>query len=166
MTLDDAIQTVIAARQQYHTVHTQVQHLREAWTIQHATLLAEEVLRKQHLLHAEMALRTLALDLYQVTGNKSLAPGVKVREVTRLHYDPQAALAWAMEHRMALKLDEKTFEQLARVTALPFVTRTVEPQATLTPCFDGEHTAQPQQAVDFILGTVEAHQEHTDAADL
>jgi antirestriction protein ArdC len=26
--------------------------------------------------------------------------------------------------------------------------------------------AQAQKAVDFILGTVEAHQEHTDAADL
>src|SRR5215510_11499954 len=125
MTLNDAIQTVIAARQQYHTVHTQVQHLREAWTIQHTAMLEEEALRKQHLLHAEMALRTLALDLYQVTGNKSLAPGVKVREVTRLHYDPQAALIWAMEHRMALKLDEKTFEQLAKVAKFPFVHMTV-----------------------------------------
>src|SRR5215813_9055543 len=134
MTLDDAVQTVIAARQQYHTVHTQVQHLREAWTIQHATLLEEEALRKQHLLHAEMALRTLALDLYQMTGNKSLAPGVKVREVTRLHYDPQAALAWAMEHRLALSLDAKVFEQLAKVARLPFVQLTLEPQATLTPC--------------------------------
>jgi hypothetical protein len=166
MPLDDAIQTVIAARQQYHTVHTQVQHLRDAWTIQHTALLEEETLSKQHLLHAEMALRTLALDLYQVTGNKSLAPGVKVREVTRLHYDPQVALAWAMEHGLALTLNAKVFEQLAKVARLPFVQLTLEPQATLTPCFDGEQAAQAQKAVDFILGTVEAHQEHPNAADL
>ena len=31
MTLDDAIQTVVTARIQYQAVHTQVQHLREAW---------------------------------------------------------------------------------------------------------------------------------------
>ena len=144
MTLDDAIQTVIAARQQYHTVHTQVQHLREAWTIQHAAVLEEEAIRQQAMRQAEMALRILALDLYLATGNKSLAPGVKVREVTRLHYDPQAALTWAMEHRMALKLDEKTFEQLAKVAKLSFVHMTVEPQATLTPCFAGETVSPPE----------------------
>ena len=144
MTLDDAIQTVIAARQEYRTVHTQIQQLREAWEVEHAALLQAAALSRDAMRQAETALRSLAIDLYQATGNKSLAPGVKVREVTRLHYDPQAALTWAMEHRMALKLDEKTFEQLARVTAFPFVTRTVEPQATLTPCF-AEETVSSQE---------------------
>lgn len=166
MTLDDAIQTVIAARQQYHAVQAQVQQLREAWEVEHTALLQAVVLSRDAMRQAEGALRSLAIDLYQATGNKSLAPGVKVREVTRLHYDPQAALAWAMEHQLALTLDVKVFEQLAKVTRLPFVQLTVEPQATLTPCFDGEHAAQTQKAVDFILGTIEAHQEHTDAADL
>jgi len=31
MTLDEAIQTVVAARRQYQAVHQQVHHLREAW---------------------------------------------------------------------------------------------------------------------------------------
>jgi hypothetical protein len=31
VTLDEALQMVITARQQYHTIHTQVQQLREAW---------------------------------------------------------------------------------------------------------------------------------------
>jgi hypothetical protein len=144
MTLDDAIQTVIAARQQYHAVQAQVQHLREAWEVEHTALLQAAALSRDALRQAETALRSLAIDLYQATDNKSLAPGVKVREVTRLHYDPQAALTWALEHRMALQLDVKTFEQLAKVAKLPFVDMTVEPQATLTPCFAEETVASQE----------------------
>jgi len=42
---------------------------------------------------------------------------------------------------MALMLDVKAFEQLAKVTALPFVTRTTALQATLSPCLPGEQPA-------------------------
>jgi hypothetical protein len=31
--------------------------------------------------------------------------------MTRLIYDPQEALTWAMAHQMALMLDVKTFEE-------------------------------------------------------
>ena len=44
----------------------------------------------------------------------------------------------AIEHRLGLALDVKTFNELARVTPLPFVTYWVEPQATLSPCLPGE----------------------------
>ncbi len=138
VTLEEAIQTVITARQQYHTVHTQVHQLREAWATQYTTLLQEEALHKQTVHQVEATLRTLAIAVYQSTERKEIAPGVKVREMTRLIYDPQEALTWAMAHQMALMLDVKTFEQLAKVTALPFVTRRVEPQATLSPCLPGE----------------------------
>jgi hypothetical protein len=47
VTLEEAIQTVITARQQYHLVHTQVQQLREAWASQYVTLLYDEALQKQ-----------------------------------------------------------------------------------------------------------------------
>jgi hypothetical protein len=138
MTLDEAIQAVVAARRQYHTLHTQVQQLREVWATHYAPLLQEEAVQKQAVCQAEDALRTLALAIYQSTARKELAPGVKIREMTRLTYDPQDALTWAIEHRIALTLDVKTFGQLARVTVLPFVTYSVEPQATLSPCFPGE----------------------------
>ncbi len=141
MTLNDAIQTVVAARRQYHTVHIQVQHLREAWASHYAPLLQEEAVQKQAVRHAEEALRRLAIVMYQATGSKSLAPGVQVREMTRLTYDSQDALAWATEHRIALMLDSKTFDALAHVTALPFVTYWMEPQATLSPCLSAERPA-------------------------
>ena len=138
MTLENAIQMVITARTQYHTVHTQVHQLREAWATQHADLLQEHARSREAMQQAEAVLRALAIELYQSTGSKDLAPGVKVRELTKLIYDPHAALSWALAHQMALALDVKTFEQLARVTVLPFVRRWSEPQATLSPCLPGE----------------------------
>ncbi len=141
VTLDEAIQMVITARQQYHIVHTQVQQLREAWASQYAMLLQDEALHKQTVHQVEATLRALAVEIYQSTDRKEIAPGVKVREMTRLIYDPQEALTWAMAHQMALMLDVKAFEQLAKVTALPFVTRTTALQATLSPCLPGEQSA-------------------------
>jgi len=138
MTLDEAIQAVVAARTQYQAVHQQVQHLREAWATHYAPLLQEEILQKQAVRQAEEALRRLVIEIYQSTGNKDISPGVRVREMTRLTYDPQDALVWAIKHRLALSLDVKAFDQLARVTALPFVTYWVEPQATLSPWFPGQ----------------------------
>ena len=122
-------------------VHTQVQQLREAWASQYATLLQDEALHKQTVHQVEATLRTLAIAIYQSTDRKEIAPGVKVREMTRLIYDPQEALTWAIAHQMALMLDVKAFEQLAKVTALPFVTRTTALQATLSPCLPGERPA-------------------------
>ena len=153
VTLDEALQTVITARQQYHTVHTQVQQLREAWATQYATLLQDEALHKQTVHQVEATLRALAVALYQSTDRKEIAPGVKVREMTRLIYDPQEALSWAMAHQMALMLDVKTFEQLAKVTALPFVTRTTALQATLSPCLPGEQPASTAIPADTSKST-------------
>jgi hypothetical protein len=97
MTLDEAIQAVVAAHMQYQAVHQQVQHLREAWATSYAPLLQEEAVQKQAVRQAEEALRRLGIELYQSTGNKDIAPGVRVREMTRLTYDPQDALIWAIE---------------------------------------------------------------------
>jgi hypothetical protein len=138
MTLEDAIQMVITVRNQYHLIQSHVHQLREAWATQHADLLQEHARSREAMHQAEAMLRALAIELYQSTGSKDLAPGVKVREMTRLIYDPQTALSWALTHQMALALDVKTFEQLARVTVLPFVRRWSEPQATLSSCLPGE----------------------------
>jgi hypothetical protein len=110
MTLNEAIQTVVAARTQYQEVHTQVQHLREAWATHYAPLLQDEALQKQTLRQAEAVLRRLAIAMYQATGSKELASGVRVREMTRLTYDPQDALAWAIEYRRALALHVKAVD--------------------------------------------------------
>ncbi len=94
-------------------------------------------------MEAEATLRELALVIYQRTAQKTVHPGVKIREVPQLTYDPHHALEWAMEHRMALTLDAKAFERIAKAASLPFVQVVVEPQATLATRFEDEQPETP-----------------------
>lgn len=69
---------------------------------------------KAQLATAEAALHTATLAHYAAMRNKAPAPGVGIREVTTYHYDPQQALQWALEHRLALTLDVRAFESLCK----------------------------------------------------
>ena len=70
---------------------------------------------------AREALRRLGAHTHACTQEKALPGGVRVREMTRLRYDAQVALQWAIEHRMALELAKKEFEAIAQASKLPFV---------------------------------------------
>ena len=83
---------------------------------------------------AEIKLRELTLQAYAETGNKAPEVGVGIREVTKLDYDSKEAFNWAMEHKMAVKLDVSAFEKIVKVaseTRPAFVTVSQEPQATI-----------------------------------
>jgi len=47
--------------------------------------------------------------------------GVGIRETTKLVYDKDSALKWAMEKQLALNLDVRAFEKIAKSTPLDFV---------------------------------------------
>lgn len=80
---------------------------------------------------AEATLRNLALETYAVTGDKAVALGIGIRVKTVLNYEDKEAMSWAMEHKLALKLDFSAFEKIAKTSNLMFVTITEEPQATI-----------------------------------
>ena len=94
-------------------------------------MLDEVAITAQFVSDYEAQLRALTLQAYAETGNKTPAPGVAVREVTKLSYNLQEALDWAIEHKMALKLDTPAFERIAKASPLPLVTVSQEPQATI-----------------------------------
>ena len=141
MTIDEAMQEVIKARKAYQAIKAHVDALRQEFTARYAAVFHHELASKQAVAEAEATLRALALDAYMHTGTKTLAPGVVIREMTRLHYDRDVALAWAMQHKLALVLDVKTFEQLAKILPLPFVKTCIEPQATLARNFEEDQEA-------------------------
>ena len=87
---------------------------------------------------AETALREAALGVYQQTGEKKPAPGVEVKLRTNLIYEEAAALVWASEHKIALALDKKAFEKVAKASPLPFVLVEQTPFATIATEL-GEH---------------------------
>jgi len=83
---------------------------------------------------AETNLRELTIKAYQETGNKTPAPGVGIREVTKLEYDAKEAFNWAVEHKIMLKLDTPAFEKMAKMapeTRPGFVKVHTDPQATI-----------------------------------
>lgn len=82
---------------------------------------------------SEQMARDLALAVYADTGSKQPHPGVGIRVTTRLVYDRHDALQWAQDHNLALTLDVKAFEGIAKHGAVDgIVTFQVEPQATIS----------------------------------
>ena len=80
---------------------------------------------------AETELRKLAIQLFEANGEKTVAPGIGIRMMTKIHYDENEALKWAMEHKLALKLDGKKFSSLAKDGTIDFAVVSEEPQATI-----------------------------------
>lgn len=96
-------------------------------------LRKEAALLAQEVTIAETRLRGEALLIYEKDmTNKQVAPGIVVKEFTEIGYDKKRAFDWAVDHKMALLLDEKTFEKIAPSANLDFVTVQQIPKATIS----------------------------------
>ena len=129
--LESQIKVVAEARDRLQWAKTTVQDMRDIWERRYADELSEMSSASLQVAEAEALLRELTLQAYAETGNKAPAVGVGVREVTTYFYDPTEALTWAKEHSLCLKLDVEAFKKQVKVSPLPFVTATTEPQATI-----------------------------------
>lgn len=79
----------------------------------------------------EDGLRAVALEEYHKKGDKNLEGGVKIRIAKTYEYNPEAALVWAKKHDMALQLDRKAFETIAKGTDIGCVEVVEVPKATI-----------------------------------
>ena len=79
--------------------------------------------------HARTELEHAALEEYNRTGSKKLVNGIGIRENSKIEYDEKEALKWAIEHKLALKLDATKFKTYA--PDLEFVTVSKVPAVTL-----------------------------------
>ena len=79
----------------------------------------------------EIKLKELALIEYSETGEKKLGYGVGIRVFKKMEYEEAMAFSWAKEHNMALSLDKRAFEKMARVDKPDFVVINEVPQATI-----------------------------------
>ena len=128
------IKVVVEARQAAAKAALAKNAAFQDWQIKTKGLLDKALEALAVQAQAEGKLRELTLQAFGETGNKAPAPGVGVREVTKLTYEPKSALDWARAHGIALKLDKKAFEKIAAAspeTRPGFVTITEEPQATI-----------------------------------
>lgn len=131
MELKEQINVVVVARRLAQEAIALKTEAYQNWVSANQQLLDNEADAKTVCQEAEASLREAALLVYAEVGEKTVAPGIGIRVMTRLNYDSQEAMTWAMEHKLALKLDTSAFEKIAKTSSLPFVNTTEEPQATI-----------------------------------
>ena len=81
-----------------------------AFNQENAALIEEKCRLADACSEAEKKLRELTLAAYQATGSKKPAPGVGIRIVKSIEYDPAEARKWAASKGACLTLDTKAFE--------------------------------------------------------
>jgi len=101
--------------------------LRASFEVQNADLFGAADIAALALADAEAAVRVAAI----ASGEKNPAPGVSVVQSTVLRYEAAHALTWAKEHGMALALDKKAFDAIAKAGQVPFVTIEQVPSARI-----------------------------------
>ena len=103
--LNERAYRVLNARERKAETNALVQILRQAWEEANNAILERQAEESTILAEAESALREAGLARYAETEDKQVGFGVSIRVVKKLDYPPEEALGWAMEHKMALKLD-------------------------------------------------------------
>ena len=129
--LEKQINLVVEARAVARETNCQRVVAYNVWVEANQHILDLESDAKSACQEAEVQLRELALTVYAETQDKQVAPGIGIRVKQVLSYEPKEAMDWAVKHTLALKLDVSSFEKMAKMNNLPFVTIADEPTATI-----------------------------------
>ncbi len=129
--LTNQIREVATSRVAKASLDQQIKDSRAAWETENQVLIDLQNNQRITLEGCEAKLRGLTIEAYELTRNKQPVPGVGIREVTKLDYDLVVALQWATEHKIALALDKRAFEGIAKQSPLDFVTSRTEVTATI-----------------------------------
>ena len=132
------IKVVKEAREKHQAMEAKRKELYDEFISLHTDFFADVATAKSLVEEAEVKLRELTIRVYNETGSKAPAKGVGIREVTVLTYDDKIAFDWAKAHKMALMLDRKAFEKIAKADPPDFVKITTEPHATISPDLEVE----------------------------
>jgi len=108
----------------------------EKYMAENNSLFSELENVSEQMINTEMEIREIALTKYKETGEKKLNYGVGIRILKKLEYNDKEALKWAKEHNMALSLDKKSFDKIAKAEPMDFVKINEVPQATLPSIID------------------------------
>ena len=121
------------ARARAAQLQAEVEELRKAWLSAHAMLLEEAKAASGSVALLEGQVRDLATRVYEVSGERKVAPGVSIRLETVVDYDATAAFEWARSTRLCLQLDRTGFEAMAKANpdVCPGVTVRQESKATI-----------------------------------
>lgn len=117
---------------------TELEKLQESWRqeqaeleMKNATLLQQIDEIKTNIDALTSTIKEIAIGKFKETGDKVFDGGVKIRIMKKLEYLEENAFGWAMQHKIALKLDKKDFEKIAKIQDIDFVKIIEEPSATI-----------------------------------
>ena len=109
-----ALRDLAASRNADKEAAQVVKTSRVAWEADNTPAIATAENWKDDVARLTIEVRALAVLLYDGE-NKDVAPGVSITDTRQVTYDKGAALDWAIEHKLAVLLDDKLFEQLAKL---------------------------------------------------
>ncbi|MDP3063133.1 MAG: hypothetical protein Q8O40_07990 [Chloroflexota bacterium] len=119
ISLRDQVVRVQGLRVSLETIKGTLKEARANFDKANADLITGLDARTAELAQAEAVLRAEALDVFNSTQQRKPCPGVEVKDYMEIDYLKDKALAWALEHKMALVLDAKAFESLAKAAKPP-----------------------------------------------
>jgi len=129
--LNAQIKVVAEAREKASVLKQRRTELLDEWNKANQELLDTLAQAGADVAVAEQELRDMTLLAFYQTGDKVPVKGVGIREMTKLEYDAGVAFNWALEHKMAVKLDVSAFEKIAKASPMDFVKIRQEPIATI-----------------------------------
>ena len=132
ISLLDQIKRVAEARNITESLRQERSASLAQWEMDNDGLLSQLKDHTEACQQEEALLRELTIKAYQETGSKAPAPGVGIRERIVLQYDGKVAFDWAKAHKIALMLDTKAFEKIAKAGTPEFVSIRTELQATIS----------------------------------
>ena len=125
------VKVVAEAREKASVLKQRRTELLDEWNRANQELLDSLTQAGADVAVVEQELRDMTLLAFYQTGDKAPVKGVGIREMTKLEYDAGVAYNWALEHKMAVKLDIPSFEKIAKASPLDFVRVYQEPIATI-----------------------------------
>ena len=132
MNIEEQINIVVEAREKAREANASRIASYNKWVEENQVLFKEETETKLACSKVEGELKELALETYAETKDKTVAPGIGIRVMTKLSYETTEAMDWAIKHTLALRLETSVFEKLAKLNHLSFVSITKEPSATIS----------------------------------
>jgi len=98
----------------------------------HKKLIEKKIELQKSMSDLVINIQTAALKEYKETENKKPYPGIGIRVIPKLEYDEGNAMAWAKKHDLALCLDKRAFENLAKTQPFDFVKIKDNPKVTIS----------------------------------
>ena len=132
--IEQTIEAYKYAKEQYATSKLALDIAKLHFENEHMDVIQAFDLAKARLGAIENALRLEASQEYQVTGNKTIAEGITVREVEEIGYEAKDAIEYCIKHNFlnGFDLNKTAFKKIAIATRPSFVTFKKVPEVRLS----------------------------------